>query len=464
MSFKHLFFLLTAVFLSACSTLADQMLSETPAETAVAELTSDAATAIAQPDGTTTPIISAAFTLVADPTATDLLLPTEVLGDAQDAAEVTTVPTETPVPDATEAPTEPPAVVAVAAQLPAPDTLTYTEVTAGFNRPIYVTHFGDGSNRLLIAEQHGALTIRNGDGSESVFMDISDRVTRDSNEQGLLGVAFPADYAETRAFYVHYSDDNGDTTVSRFQANADGSQGDAASETILLRESQPYGNHNGGSIAFGADGFLYIGLGDGGRAGDPLDAGQDPSTLLGSILRIEVSGPDYIIPASNPFGNEVWAYGIRNPWRFSFDRATGDIYIGDVGQNLYEEISYLPFGFAGDRNFGWRATEGFHCYEDGCDTSLYVPPIAEYDHSLGCSVTGGYVYRGEKYPSLNGVYLFGDYCTGVIWGSLQQPDGSWQTEVISRSGLNISSFGEDEAGELYVVHHQGGIYQIGLDE
>ncbi len=460
---RHIY-ILSAFALTACGVLAEQMLSEVPVATEVANVET-AAPAEIVPDSTTTPIISAAFTLAPDPTATDLLLPTEVLGSEDEATAAPTPahadPTEAPT--ATVEPTmtpEPQIVV----QLPAADTLTYTEVTSGYTRPILVTNFGDSSNRLLIAEQHGALTIRNADGSEALFMNISERVTRDGNEQGLLGVAFPEDYASSRTFYVHYSDNNGDTTVSRFQANADGTQGDPASETILLRESQPFGNHNGGSIEFGADGMLYIGLGDGGRAGDPLDAGQDPGTLLGSILRIDVSGDSYSIPADNPFGNEVWAYGIRNPWRFSFDRDTGDIYIGDVGQNLYEEISYLPFGFEGDRNFGWRATEGFHCYESGCDTSLYIPPIAEYDHSLGCSVTGGYVYRGEKYPSLNGVYIFGDYCTGVIWGSLQQADGSWQTEVLSQSGLNISSFGEDEAGELYVVHHQGGVYQLGLEQ
>ncbi len=460
MTLNRILFFCIALSTVGCGTLADQMLSEADApivaDTVVAPI-EDTPVADIIVAATETPAISAAFTIAPNPTATNLLLPEDVLGETETPVQPDPAATEAPAPTATEPPV-------ISAQIPAEGALTLNEIAAGFNRPIYATHFGDGSQRLLIVEQSGVIWVRQSDGEISGFLDISDRVTRSSNEQGLLGVAFAPDFANSRLFYVHYSDDDGDTTLSRFTADETLTIGLPDSEEILLTESQPYGNHNGGSIAFGADGMLYIGLGDGGRAGDPLDSGQDPGTLLGSILRIDVSGDSYTIPADNPFGNEVWAYGIRNPWRFSFDRANGDLYIGDVGQNQYEEISYLAADFSGDRNLGWRPVEGFHCYEAGCDLSLYLPPIAEYDHSLGCSVTGGYVYRGAQYPSLNGVYFYGDYCTGNIWGLTQQADGTWQNALVSRSGLTISSFAEDEAGELYVVDHQGQLYQIALNQ
>jgi glucose/arabinose dehydrogenase len=239
---------------------------------------------------------------------------------------------------------------------------------------------------------------------------------------------------------------------------------------VLLRIDQPAANHNGGQLQFGPDGYLYIGMGDGGRAGDPWGNAQNPDVLLGKLLRIDVAGEGaYRIPPDNPFVDrsnvrpEIWALGLRNPWRYSFDAMTQDFYVADVGQNTYEEVDFQSAGSGGGENYGWDVMEGRHCFEpaSGCDTTGLVLPVAEYDHSLGCSITGGYVYRGSRYPALNGVYFFGDYCSGRIWGLRRQDGGRWQMALLQESGVTISSFGEDAGGELYVLNYGDGmIYRL----
>ena len=284
------------------------------------------------------------------------------------------------------------------------------------------------------------------------------------NEQGLLGIALHPNYAENGLFFVNYTKTNGDTIISRFQASAERTSADPAGEKVLLTVDQPYANHNGGSMAFGPDGYLYLGLGDGGSGGDPLGNGQKLTTLLGKVLRLDVDqGDTYAIPPDNPFGDgqkgraEIWAYGLRNPWRFSFDRATGELYIGDVGQNQWEEIDYLPAGSAGGQNFGWNYREGANPYQGEPPAGLVlVEPVAQYQHPEGCSVTGGFVYRGQELPEFNGIYLYGDYCTGRVWGLLRLADGSWKNQVLFDSGAFVTSFGEDRSGELYLLDQRAG--------
>ena len=299
------------------------------------------------------------------------------------------------------------------------------------------------------------------------FLDISDRVSRGS-EQGLLGLAFDPNYIRNGRFFVHYTDRSGDTVVMRLGVSSDRSRADPTSEIQVLTHSQPYRNHNGGQISFGPDGYLYIGLGDGGLAGDPHDNGQNLQTWLGAILRLDVGQyPGFVVPSDNPFvtsksaAPEIWVYGLRNPWRFSFDRLNGDMYIGDVGQNDWEEIDFQSADSTGGENYGWGIMEGDHCYKRHCESQAYVAPIAEYHHSDGgCSVTGGYVYRGEQLKDLRGVYVYGDYCSGLISALFKTNDGVWTTTPLIESSLKISSFGEDELGEVYVVDRGGAIYRL----
>jgi glucose/arabinose dehydrogenase len=266
---------------------------------------------------------------------------------------------------------------------------------------------------------------------------------------------------------VHYSAADGATTVARYHVAEDAQRADADSATLVLSQPQPYPNHNGGQLAFGPDGYLYLGLGDGGAARDPHGNGQDLDTWLGKILRLDVdSALPYALPADNPFvagGGlpEIWAYGLRNPWRFSFDRRSGDLFIADVGQGSWEEINFQPAAEKAARNYGWSIIEGSHCMQSGCKPQGFSLPVAEYDHSSGCSVTGGYVYRGSSLPALQGAYIYGDYCSGIIWALRPAGGGAWRATELLRSALNISSFGEDEAGELYVVHHGGSILRLG---
>jgi len=333
---------------------------------------------------------------------------------------------------------------------------------------VHVTHAGDGSGRIFVVEQAGRIRILdNGVVLPTPFLDIASRVAS-AGEQGLLSVAFPPGYPAKRYFYVYYTPVPGDNTVvARYRATADNNIADNTSETIVLRVPQPFGNHNGGQLAFGPDGYLYIGKGDGGGGGDPLNSGQRTDTLLGKILRVDVESgaATYAIPPDNPFVGiagilpEIWAVGMRNPWRFSFDRGTGDLYIGDVGQGNFEEIDFQPAGSAGGQNYGWNLMEGDSCYPPGtvvCDRNGLALPVFVYSHALGCSVTGGHVYRGSAIPSLQGVYLFGDLCTGRIWG-IRKNGAAWDNAVLSdNTGLTITTFGEDESGNVYVVNYANG--------
>ena len=318
----------------------------------------------------------------------------------------------------------------------------------------------DGSGRLFVIEKAGRIRILENDQLlETPFLDITDRVGSNGNEQGLLGLAFHPAYQENGRFFVNYTDTRGDTVIARFQVSDDPNVVDPNSEVPLFGYDQPFANHNGGAMVVGPDGYLYIGSGDGGSQGDPNGNAQNTGTMLGKILRVDVdSAEPYAVPSDNPFGNEVWAYGLRNPWRLSFDRSTGDLYIGDVGQGNWEEIDFLPAGSPGGANFGWDHREGAHDYEGGGPEGM-IDPVAEYSHPEGgCSVTGGYVYRGSL-PEWNGIYIYADYCTGMIWG-LIQVDGGWQTQLLFDVDVTITSFGQDENGEIYLVSDNGGIFRL----
>jgi len=303
----------------------------------------------------------------------------------------------------------------------------------------------------------------------SPFLDIQSRVDDSKNEQGLLGLAFHPDYVNNGFFFVNYTGKGGDTFISRFSVSMDVNLADSDSEMVLMRIKQPYANHNGGHLAFGPDGYLYIGLGDGGLAGDPENNAQNPGSLLGKMLRIDVDhGNPYAIPSDNPyaFGGgspEIWAVGLRNPWRFNIDRVTGDLFIGDVGQNQWEEINYLAINGLDTSsviNFGWDFWEANHPYEGTLPEGVkMVAPIWEYPHSQGCSVTGGVIYRG-KMTEWQGIYFYGDYCTGTIWGLLLDNQGKWVNSILFQTGSNISSFGEDEQGEIYYVDHKGSVFKL----
>jgi glucose/arabinose dehydrogenase len=329
---------------------------------------------------------------------------------------------------------------------------------SGLQRPVDLQV--DGSGRLFVIEKVGRIRIiDNGQLLESPFLDISGQVGSNGNEQGLLGLAFHPQYSQNGRFFVNYTDNNGDTVLARFQVSGDPNRADPNSEVKLLGVDQPFPNHNGGGLVFGPDGYLYAGLGDGGAAGDPFGNAQKTDALLGKILRLDVdSAEPYAVPADNPFGNEIWTYGLRNPWRISFDRSTGDLYIGDVGQGEWEEIDFLAAGSPGGANFGWNHREGAHDYEGGGPEGM-IDPIAEYSHPEGgCSVTGGYVYRGSM-PEWNGIYFYADYCTGLIWGIIQTDNG-WQTQLLFDMQVTITSFGQDDSGEIYLVSDNGGIYRL----
>jgi glucose/arabinose dehydrogenase len=381
-------------------------------------------------------------------------------GVATVTSTLESTPTETPPPTATEtpAPTETPTSVA-APSFPNPENYQWLDIGIGFERPVDIQNAGDGSGRLFVVEQPGRIRIiQDGQLLEASFLDISERVNDSGNEQGLLGLAFHPRYEQNGFFYVNYTDESGNTVIARYQVTGDPNIADPNSEKQLLNQEQPFPNHNGGVVTFGPDGYLYLGLGDGGSQGDPFGNGQSREALLGKILRIDVdNGEPYAIPPDNPFGNEIWALGLRNPWRMSFDSGTGDIWIGDVGQNAWEEIDYLPSGSPGGANFGWNIMEGSHPYEGEPRPELILP-VAEYTHGEGCSVTGGYVYRGAM-PEWQGIYLYGDYCSGVIWGLIKS-GGGWQNQVLFGTNLRISTFGVDESNELYLASLTGPIYKL----
>jgi len=359
--------------------------------------------------------------------------------------------------------------VATPIMFPEAENYTWNLVFAGLRAPVGIFHAGDGSGRLFILEQGGVIRIfKEGKLLDTPFLDIRDRVS-DGSEQGLLGLAFHPQYDQNGYFFINCTDSNGDTVIARYRVSDDDPNlVDLSSEVRILFIPQPYANHNGGMIAFGPDGYLYAGLGDGGAAGDPQNNGQSLVSLLGTILRIDIDGGSpYSIPPDNPFQagqgrGEIWAFGLRNPWRFSFDRLTGDLYIGDVGQNQWEEIDYIPAGGPSGLNFGWSYFEGNHPFRGTAGTGAsFIPPIAEYDHNQGCSVTGGVVYRGPELPEWQGVYLFGDYCSGRVWALIKDGQGGWREKILYENLGRISSFGGDEWGNIYLVEHSGKIYVLG---
>jgi len=379
-------------------------------------------------------------------------------------------PTPTPEPPqqadtATSEPTQAPVTVANVSQFPDAAQYPSQQIANGLAQPVFLTHAGDSSGRLFIIEKPGTIRIlQDGELLPTPFLNIVGQVDSEKSERGLLGLAFHPNYAENGRFFIDYTDLNGNTVIAGLQVSADPNIADPDSQQILLTITQPYANHNGGMIAFGPDSYLYIGMGDGGSGGDPQGNAQNPDSLLGKILRIDVdSASPYGIPEGNsPTGRpEIWALGLRNPWRFSFDRATGDLFIGDVGQNQWEEIDILPAGILGGINLGWNYIEGTHSYEGTPPAGVeFISPVIEYQHGGGsCSVTGGYVYRGSL-PEWQGIYLYGDYCTGKIWGALANPDGTWQTTELFATNLNLVSFGEDQAGELYAVFLNGEIHKL----
>lgn len=367
---------------------------------------------------------------------------------------------------------------------PAWPTFDLVQVAGGLEQPVYLTHAGDGSNRLFVVERAGRIRIiENGVVLPTPFLDITDRVTPLSEpncgECGLLSVAFPPDYVAAGYFLVYYTsnqdlvgpetgDLNGiqDTVVARFRVTTNPNVADPDSEVRILRQNQPAKNHNGGLLLFDGEGDLYIGLGDGGGGGDKFKNAQDPATLLGKILRVQVGATGtYTVPPDNPFRNdpafrpEIWAWGLRNPWRFAFDPVTNDLYIADVGQSRYEEINFQPAASPGGENYGWPIREGQHCYNaDTCDTTGLVDPVWEYGREIGGSVTGGRVFRS---PALGqaAIFVYGDFLTGVIHG-LQFDAGAWHDQLLLDTPHNIASFGEDEAGNLYVVSYGGVIYRM----
>jgi glucose/arabinose dehydrogenase len=352
--------------------------------------------------------------------------------------------------------------------LPNPANVVWNLIASGLEKPTDITSPGDGSGRVFVLEQVGRIRIlQNGELLPSPYLDISSMVGSDASERGLLGIAFHPNYAENGFFFVNYTDRDGNTHIVRFSVSADNPNlADPASRLELIRVQQPYGNHNGGSLAFGPDGYLYAGLGDGGSGGDPHDSGQSPNTLLGKILRFDIDGGQpYAIPADNPFAAgggeaEIWAYGLRNPWKIAFDRANGDLYIADVGQNQWEEINFSPAGSPSGQNYGWRLMEASHDYSGTLyDASALILPVAEYSHAEGCSVTGGQVYRGQALPDWQAVYLYGDYCSGNIWGLLQTESG-FVNSLLFKTNFSISTFGLDDGGEIYLGEYGGNIYRL----
>lgn len=357
-----------------------------------------------------------------------------------------------PLPAATQAATP-------GSQLSAEEVLV-----SGLTRPLQVTHAGDGSHRLFVVEQEGRIrVIKNGQVLPVPFLDLS-RLVSCCGELGLLGLAFHPNFERNGYFYVNYTrKEDWVTVIARYTVSKNADKADPTSALTLLTVAQPYNTHNGGQLTFSPlDGCLYVGMGDGGPQGDPDNRAQNKNTLLGKILRLDVDGESpYAVPPDNPYvgragADEIWASGLRNPWRFSFDRATGDLYIGDVGQDTWEEINYQAARTPGGVNFGWRCQEGTHPYNftAACASATLTDPIAGYDHSLGIAVIGGFVYRGLRYPALVGTYFFADFGSGRIWSLRKIGPTTWSVpRQVLDTDFNISAFGEDEAGELYIVEY-----------
>jgi glucose/arabinose dehydrogenase len=377
--------------------------------------------------------------------------------------------------DSTMTPTDPASPSTCAAGTPVSGTpnLTTQLVVRGLSSPLDLQAAPGDRTRLFVVEQGGRIRIvRNGAVVATPFLDIASRI-RSGGEQGLLGLAFHPQYGQNGRFFVNYTDRNGDTHISEFRVSSNADVADANSERQLLFVNQPFDNHNGGGLAFGNDGLLYIGLGDGGSGGDPQGNGQSLTTLLGKMLRIDVNqGSPYGIPADNPFASrtgarEVWSYGLRNPWRFAFDRSNGDLYIGDVGQGDREEVDVGVASRRGGENWGWNVMEGTRCFRpaSGCNTSGLSLPVAEYDHGGGaCSITGGVVYRGCRLPGYAGTYFYADYCNALIrsfrFDGTRATDARDWTAALGRGVDNPTSFGVDADGEAYIVDQDGEIYRI----
>ena len=400
-------------------------------------------------------------------------------------------PSETAAPSPTAArtttPAPAPASTPVPTAVPGPGSLPELDVEQAFpnvslGRMVHLTYPPGGGDRLYLVLQPGLIvSFENRQDVEAlaVFLNITERVNDQGNEEGLLGLAFDPDYESNGYFYVYYSAAGPRRSViSRF--SVDSGKGDASSEKQIMVIPQPYSNHNGGHLVFGPDGYLYIGVGDGGSANDPQGHGQNRSTLLGTILRIDVSTIDsegrYAVPPDNPFvgagggvREEVWAYGLRNPWRFNFDLATGDLWAADVGQNAWEEVDIIQPGL----NYGWNVMEGAHCFAGGrslssllrrgpgeCDQDGLELPVVEYDREGGCSITGGYVYRGARLPSLAGAYVYGDFCSGKIWAVRMEDGAVTEHRLLVDSDLRLAAFGEGPEGELYMLSFDEKIYRL----
>jgi glucose/arabinose dehydrogenase len=366
----------------------------------------------------------------------------------------------------------PPASCGAGTPVQGTPALTSQLVAGGFRSPLDLQAAPGDRERLYVVEQGGRIQVVRGGQASGTFLDIASRITS-GGERGLLGLAFHPQFAANRRFFVNYTDRQGDTHIAEFRATS-ADQADPASERQLLFVTQPFANHNGGGLAFGNDGMLYIGLGDGGSGGDPFGNGQSLGTRLGKMLRIDVDrGTPYAVPSDNPFATrggampEIWAYGLRNPFRFSFDRATGDLWIGDVGQNRFEEVDVGVASRRGGENYGWNTMEGNSCYAPttGCNMTGLTLPVLDYGHGDGCSITGGYVYRGCRTPGYAGTYFYGDYCQGFVRSfrleSGRAVDQRDWTSSIGRGVIrNVSSFGVDLDGELYVVDYGGAVYRI----
>lgn len=374
----------------------------------------------------------------------------------------------------------PAAVITAQSELPAQPPASAVDlvpVVTGLVRPLYITDAGDGTGRLFVVEQGGKIwVVEDGQKLETPFLDVAALVSPEATtpasytERGLLGLAFHPDYAENGVFFINYTDVSGNTAIVRYEVFAD--QPNVAnpdSATVILTVQQPYANHNGGHLIFGPDGYLYIGMGDGGSQGDPQGNAQNLGSYLGKILRIDIDDESglYGIPTDNPFVGrddalpEIWAYGLRNPWRFNFDRETGDLWIGDVGGSAWEEVDYQPADWPGGANYGWNRMEGMHETGAGSVPADAVLPVAEYGHDMGISISGGTVYRGEAIPALQGVYLYSDFGSGLIWTVVPTGSGSFSSQImLTGTGLTVSSFGEDEDGELYIIDYKGTIYQF----
>ena len=387
------------------------------------------------------------------------------------AKELGGLPAEALIPEAENGQSSPPpAPTATPPPVPTPapvagfdannTTIALEPVVQGLRNPLAVVSAGDGTGRLFVAEKGGIIrVVEGGQLRATPFLDIRNLVAT-GHEQGLLGLSFEPNRPER--FYINYTNRAGDTIIARYRVSNNRNVADANSAEILLTIDQPAANHNAGHLLFGPDGYLWIGMGDGGGAGDRFQNAQNRNTLLGSMLRLDVSSErGYRNAPGNPFANGMaWAIGLRNPWRYSFDRVTGDLWIGDVGQGEWEEVNRVESSQAG-LNYGWPILEGNHCYKAStCQRDGFIAPITEYKHDFGCSITGGNVYRGNEYPQLQGGYFFADYCSGIFWAIDATTQRFTAPTIVLRSGLTVSSFGEDEAGELYVTAFDGTLYRL----